>query len=110
MSDDQVVEVTITAPRTSWLAEFVATLVADRLCAACHLDEIRSLYRWRSMQHDEREMRAVLHTRAGLVLKIIDRTNREHPYEVPCVIANPIAGGSSDYLDWVLAETDSGDL
>jgi periplasmic divalent cation tolerance protein len=35
---------------------------------------------------------------------IIDRTNREHPYEVPCVAAMTFDGNPA-YVQWVLDET-----
>jgi hypothetical protein len=36
---------------------------------------------------------------------IIDRVNREHPYEVPCVIAVPIIAGNPAYIQWIRDET-----
>jgi hypothetical protein len=56
-------------------------------------------YRWAGTIHDETEARAALHTRAGLVPAIIDRTNAEHPYQVPCVVALPIEQGYPAYLE-----------
>lgn len=44
--------------------------------------------------HDETEARVALHTRRSLVFAIVDRTNRDHPYDVPCVIAVPIVDGN----------------
>jgi periplasmic divalent cation tolerance protein len=101
-----VCEVVITAPDAEWLAEFTRRLVADRLCAAGHvIAPIRSLYRWRGELYDREEARVALHTRASLVPAIVERTQHEHPYEVPCVIAMPISAGNLDYLAWVLSET-----
>jgi periplasmic divalent cation tolerance protein len=53
------------------------------------------------------EDRATLHTRTGLLPEIIERTLAEHPYDVPCVVAVPIVGGSSSYLRWIRDETRS---
>jgi periplasmic divalent cation tolerance protein len=36
---------------------------------------------------------------------IVERTNQEHSYDVPCVIALPVVAGSPAYIDWVIAET-----
>jgi periplasmic divalent cation tolerance protein len=36
---------------------------------------------------------------------IVDRTRREHPYEVPCVLALPVEASNPDYLEWVIEET-----
>jgi uncharacterized protein involved in tolerance to divalent cations len=39
------------------------------------------------------------------VPQIIERTNREHPYVVPCVVAVPIVAGNPNYLKWIADET-----
>ncbi|GAA5000765.1 divalent cation tolerance protein CutA [Actinopolymorpha pittospori] len=56
---------------------------------------IRSIYRWASQAHDQSETRIALHTRADLVPAITERARQAHPYEVPCVIAVPIANENS---------------
>ncbi|MFC0550423.1 divalent-cation tolerance protein CutA [Planotetraspora thailandica] len=96
----------ITAPDPDWLVEFARRLVEDRLCAAGHnFQTIRSIYRWQGEIYDRSEGRVALHTRLALVPQIIERTTREHPYEVPCVVALPIADGNPEYLSWVRSET-----
>jgi periplasmic divalent cation tolerance protein len=102
----EVCEVIITAPDAEWLAGFTRRLVEDRLCASGHnIAPIRSIYRWRGQIYDVTEARVALHTRASLVAEIIERTNKEHPYEVPCVVALPVVDGNPEYVSWVLAET-----
>jgi periplasmic divalent cation tolerance protein len=99
-------EVVITADSADWLADFTRRLVTDRLAACGHnIGSIRSIYRWEGAVQDEAEARVALHTRASLVPAIIARTNAEHPYDVPCVIALPIAQGNPAYLDWITAST-----
>lgn len=103
---DEVCEVIITGPDADWLAAFTRGLVDDRLCACGHHStEIRSIYRWEGEVHDEGEARVALHTRRALVPEIVARAEREHPYEVPCVIALPIADGNPAYLRWIVEET-----
>ena len=94
MNPDGACEVVITAPDGEWLAAFVRRLVDDQLCAAGHTAPIRSIYRWAGTVHDKNEARVALHTRTSLVPVIIDRTNAEHPYEVPCVVALPLTQGN----------------
>ena len=102
----EVCEIIITAPDADWLAAFTRRLVEDRLCASGHnITPIRSIYRWRGQIYDISEARVALHTRTSLLKDIIERTNIEHPYEVPCVIALPITDGNPDYIGWILAET-----
>jgi periplasmic divalent cation tolerance protein len=103
---EQVCEVIITAPDPEWLHRFTTQLVADRLCAAVHMVPIQTAYRWHGRLHDKIETRAALHTRSDLVPAIVERTNREHPYEVPCIAVFPMVGGSRAYLEWIAQETD----
>jgi periplasmic divalent cation tolerance protein len=102
----ELAEVIITAADADWLAEFTRRLVEDRL-AACgqNIAAIRSIYRWDGAVQDEPEARVALHTRMELVDAIVERTNAEHPYDVPCVIALPIRQGNAAYLQWVEQET-----
>ena len=106
MSSD-LCEVIITAPDPDWLVEFSRGLVNDRLCASAHnFTEIRSLYRWQGQVYDRPEGRVALHTRRSLVPKIVERVNKEHPYELPAVATVPLDGGSEAYLQWIRDETD----
>jgi periplasmic divalent cation tolerance protein len=103
---NQVCEVVITANDEGWLLDFTRSLVGERL-AACgqQVTPIESIYRWNNEIQQDRETRVALHTRLDLVPAILERVKREHPYEVPCVLALPVAAGNPDYLDWVIAET-----
>jgi periplasmic divalent cation tolerance protein len=104
--DEQICEVVVTAPDADWLAGFTRSLVEDRLAACGHaIAAVRSIYRWQGAVHDDTESRVALHTRMSLVPRIVQRAERDHPYDVPCVIALPVAGGNPAYLRWVLAET-----
>ena len=103
---EPICEVIITADSEDWLVGFTRSLVADRLVACGqHLAPIRSIYRWDGGIHDDREIRVALHTRASLVQQVIERTRREHPYQVPCVLAIPVAAGNPEYVTWVIEET-----
>lgn len=105
-SGEAVCEVVITAPDPEWLASFTRRLVEERLCASGHvITQVRSLYRWQGQIYDRSEGRVALHTRVSRLSDIIRLTNSEHPYEVPCVVATPIAGGNPQYIEWILAET-----
>lgn len=107
-NDDQtgISEVVITADNAEWLVGFTRRLVVDRL-AACghHVTAIRSVYRWAGAVQDDQEARVALHTRTSLVPQIVARADAEHSYEVPCVIALPVAAGNPRYIQWVLDET-----
>ena len=100
-----ICDVDITAPEAVWLARFTRSLVADRLAASGNLTTgIRSIYRWQGEIHDEAEARVTLHTRRSLVPAILERVDREHPYDVPGVRVT-VVDGSPAYTRWVLDST-----
>jgi periplasmic divalent cation tolerance protein len=68
------------------------------------------VYRWHGETFDKKEARVALHTRTELVPQIVALVQKVHPYEVPCVIAWPIADGNPDYLAWIAAETAHPDI
>lgn len=102
----EICEVIITGPNAAWLAEFTRALVADRL-AACgqNIAPVRSIYRWQGEIEDESEARVALHTRREHVPAIVARADRDHPYEVPCVIVLPVLEAAPRYAEWVIAQT-----
>jgi periplasmic divalent cation tolerance protein len=107
MSDDDICDVTITADDADWLAGFVRSLVEDRLAACGNVATapVRSIYRWQGTIEDAREAQVVLHTRRSLVPEIVQRTDREHPDDVPQVLAVPVVAANPAYHRWVVAET-----
>jgi periplasmic divalent cation tolerance protein len=104
--DEECCEVVVTAAEAEWLAGFTRTLVEERLAACGQIvAPIRSIYRWEGAVNDEAEARVALHTRRSLVPAIIERARELHPYDIPCVIAMSLTGGSPEYLRWVVGET-----
>ena len=106
MTADEVCEVVITAPDWAWLADLTRQLVTDRLAACGHnIAGVQSTCRWRGEMQDRVEAQVAIHTRRSHLPAIIEVANRDHPYELACVVATPIVGGSPGYLQWVLDET-----
>ncbi|GAA3887941.1 divalent-cation tolerance protein CutA [Saccharothrix violaceirubra] len=103
-----ICEVIITASDAEWLVRFTRSLVEDRLVACGqHITPVRSVYRWDGEIQEDTEARVALHTRADLVPAVVERVNREHPYDVPCVLAVPVFASNPAYAQWVLDETGS---
>ena len=101
-----VIVVFSTFPSEDKAADIARTLVSEGLAACANLvPPVRSIYRWQGELHDDREARVALHTRRSLVAAIAERTQELHPYDIPCVIALSLAGGSPAYLRWILEET-----
>ena len=99
-SADQIV-VFVTCP--PYQAKGIASrLVEERLVACVNiLPAIRSIYSWEGKTCDDREALLIMKTRASLFERLRLRVVELHPYEVPEVIAMPIAVGHPPYLQWL---------
>jgi len=81
-------------------------LVEERLAACVNVvGPVRSVYRWRGAIEDAREHLLIIKIRAHMYAKVERRVKELHSYEVPEVIALPLAGGSRRYLEWLLEAT-----
>jgi periplasmic divalent cation tolerance protein len=85
----------------------VARLVVEERLAACAniLGPCRSIYRWQGKIEEADEVAALFKTRADAVQALIARIAKLHSYEVPCVVAWPIADALPAYAEWVDTET-----
>jgi periplasmic divalent cation tolerance protein len=80
----------------------VRSLVDDRLVACGTLvPGVSSLYRWQGSVAEESEVLVVLKTRASRWDALADAVRQRHPYEVPELLAVPVARGLDAYLTWV---------
>jgi periplasmic divalent cation tolerance protein len=63
------------------------------------------VYRWKgAVQHDE-EHPMLIKTTEERYPALEAAIRAGHPYELPEIVAMPIARGFAAYLDWVAAET-----
>jgi periplasmic divalent cation tolerance protein len=89
------------------VAERLADMLVEKKLAACVniLAPCRSVYRWKgAVQHDE-EHPMLIKTTAERYAALEAALRAGHPYELPEIIAVPVARGLAAYLDWVTAET-----
>ncbi|AOY00363.1 divalent-cation tolerance protein CutA [Jeongeupia sp. USM3] len=85
--------------------------VADRLAAglveaglaACvnRLAPVRSTYRWEGRIETAEEVPLMAKTTLAAYPALQDWLAEHHPYELPEIIALPIAAGLPAYLDWL---------
>lgn len=81
-------------------------LVAERLAAGVNVvDGAHSVYWWQGAVREDSEALFVAQTRASLVERAVERVKELHSYQVPCVVALPVADGNPHFLDWISAET-----
>src|SRR3569623_2571296 len=100
-----VIVVFSTFPSEDKAADIARTLVSEGLAACANLvPPVRAIYRWQGQLCDERETLAILKTTRERFEALRERLVALHPYEVPEVIAVPVAGGHAPYLAWVAGE------
>jgi periplasmic divalent cation tolerance protein len=104
MTDKLVVLVTC---RSAKEADRIARSLVEKRLAACGnilRSPIRSIYRWKEKIESAREVLLVIKTSRSRFPELQAAIKRLHSYEVPEIIALPIAAGSRAYLSW-LAES-----
>jgi periplasmic divalent cation tolerance protein len=84
----------------------VHTLLDDGLIACGNLlPGMTSIYRWKGSIERADEVMVILKTRSSLADPLFSRIAELHPYEVPELVALPVAKGSHAYSAWVRQET-----
>jgi len=84
------------------------TLVGERLVACVNIvPGLTSIYHWEGKVCEDGESLLIMKTRATLIEKLTARIIELHPYDIPEVIALPLAAGEGNpaYLTWLLEET-----
>lgn len=95
-------------------AEGARTLVRGLLDArlvACGtvLDHATSIYRWEGAIEESAEAQVILKTRRDRWDDLVGAVRAAHPYDVPELVAVPVADGLPTYLAWVTEETTGGE-
>lgn len=82
-----------------------ATLVTERLAACVNvLTPCRSVYRWQGKIESATEVPLLIKTTAAGYAALEKAIRARHPYELPEIIAVPIAHGLPEYLAWLTGE------
>ena len=96
-----------TMPDQASAERFAAQLIERNLAACVNiLAEMTSVYTWQGKLNRDTEHQIVIKTSRARydALQVWIREN--HPYELPEIIALPVADGLPDYLDWITACTE----
>lgn len=103
---EQFVLVLVTAPSQEVAAELARAVVGEELAACVNvIPGLRSIYRWDGKVTDDAEVLCLMKTRRALYPALRDRVGALHPYQVPEIIAVPLAEGNAPYLTWLAAST-----
>lgn len=89
-----------TAPPSE--AEKIAdALVAGHLAACVNTVPVRSRYEWEGRTCVDEEHLLIIKTRQGHLGELTETIRNLHSYEVPEILALPVTGGYTGYLDWI---------
>ena len=100
------IQVVTTTARREEAARIARDLVEKRLAACAQIvGPITSIYRWQGKIETDEEWQCWCKTRGELFPAVEEAIRAVHPYQVPEILAMPVAAGSERYLDWIEAET-----
>jgi periplasmic divalent cation tolerance protein len=106
MTNENIWMLYSTFPNREKALSVARVLVEKRLVACVNLyDNILSVYRWQETIQQEQEVALMAKTREGKVSSAMETLKSLHPYEVPCIVAYPVAEGFPPFLQWVADET-----
>lgn len=88
-------------------ANAIALAAVEAKFAACVniLPRVQSIYRWQGGVESATEIPLLIKSPTTSYPALEALIRERHPYDIPEIIALPIARGLPAYLDWVAAET-----
>jgi periplasmic divalent cation tolerance protein len=102
VSDVAALVVLSTFPDAEKAAQVARVLVDEQLAACVNLvPSVRSIYRWQGAVQDEAEVLALIKTTAERHAALAARLAALHPYDVPEILALPVAAVHPPYLAWL---------
>ncbi len=107
MTDEVLLVLTNLPDRDSALS--LANSLIESHAAACVniLSECTSVYRWQEKIEHANEVPLLIKTTRSAYKRVEEVIRKQHPYELPEIIAVPVAAGLPGYLNWVAEEVSS---
>ncbi|MGC3963143.1 MAG: divalent-cation tolerance protein CutA [Rhodocyclaceae bacterium] len=103
MSVDQTLLVISNTPDEAVAHQIAHALLERRLAACVNVQSpCRSIYTWNGRVEEAVEVPLAIKTTAQRYPAVQELIRELHPYEVPEIVAIPVAGGLPQYLAWVL--------
>ncbi len=90
-------------------AEKIAGILLKNRLAACIqiLGPVTSKYLWKGKIENSREWLCIIKSKKNLYKKIQKEILDVHSYDIPEILAFPVADGSKSYLEWINKELKS---
>ncbi|KAL8040327.1 hypothetical protein ABFS82_10G087600 [Erythranthe guttata] len=96
----------VTVPNKEAGKKLAESIVKERLAACVNrVPGVESVYEWKGEIQTDSEELLIIKTRESLLEALTQHVKANHEYEVPEVIALPITGGNSQYLEWIKNST-----
>jgi periplasmic divalent cation tolerance protein len=100
-----LLQVFTTLPSREQADEMARQLVEGRLAACVQvLGPLESTYRWQGKLERSQEWLLLIKSTMAAYAKLEEQIRKLHHYEVPEILAVPIASGNAAYFDWVRQE------
>lgn len=91
-----------TCPNETVAQQLAHVLVQNELVACVNIiPQIRSVFKWQGQITEENEVLLLMKTRQECYTEIEALLQKQHPYQVPELIALPIETGLAQYLQWI---------
>ena len=105
-ADHEVLLVMSSMPDQAVAQQLARTLIERRLAACVSvMAPCKSVYRWQGAVEETSEVPVLIKTTAGRYAELESALRAMHPYELPEIVAVPVARGLPAYLDWVAGES-----
>ena len=96
----------VTVPSRPEVEKIATSVVTERLAACANmLDGVTSIFEWEGKLCRETETVLILKTVEERVGTLTERIKELHSYDCPCIVALPLEGGNSDFLNWIAEAT-----
>jgi periplasmic divalent cation tolerance protein len=106
MKDKEILVLLSTCPDAATAERIARELVATSLVACVNVvPGLLSIYRWNGVVQADEEVLMILKTTADRLPAARERLVALHPYDLPEVVALPVADGHHPYLQWVADST-----
>lgn len=103
---DGVVMIYVTFPDRASALALGRDLVEQGLAGCINvLPAMTSIYVWKGVTETAEEAVMIVKLAREAADRAVAHIIANHPYEMPAVLVVPVAGGSSDYLDWIRTGT-----
>ena len=88
-------------------ARVLARVAVEKKLAACAniLPGMTSFYRWEGAIQEDSETVLILKSTADNIAALTEAIRENHSYDCPCIVALPIEGGNTGFLEWIDQET-----